>query len=86
MAQSKQPNIDLHPDAHGRLKELQTALMSEGTPPNARLQDIASALIFYTPPQQAAGMLSAFSRYLSKKTVAGEEGSAKTTTDRSARA
>jgi hypothetical protein len=58
----KEPNVDLHPVAHDRLKTLQNELMSEGVAPNTRLQDIASALILYTPPQQAAGMLAAFSR------------------------
>jgi hypothetical protein len=61
---SKQPNIDLHPAAHARLKALQKDLMAEGAAPQVRLQDIASALVMYTPPQQAAGMLAAFSRHL----------------------
>jgi hypothetical protein len=61
---TKQPNVDIHPSAHEKLKELQKLLMAEGVAPQARLQDIASALIMYTPPEQAAGMLAAFSRHL----------------------
>jgi hypothetical protein len=61
----RQRNIDLHVAAHSRLKELQNELLAEGVAPQARLQDIASALILFTPPQQAAGMLAAFSRQVS---------------------
>jgi hypothetical protein len=62
----KQPNTDLHPAAHQKLKELQEALLHEGVTQGARLQDIASALILYTPPQQASGMLAAFSRQVAR--------------------
>jgi hypothetical protein len=62
MAQPK--NINLHPDAHEQLVALKSALPEEGVVPNVRLEDIASALILYTPPQQAAGMLAAFSRHI----------------------
>ena len=61
---SKQRNVDLHPDAHEKLKELQELLPAEGVSPQIRLQDIVSALVMYTPPQQAAGMVAAFSRHL----------------------
>lgn len=61
---SKQRNVDLHPDAHENLKELQELLPAEGVSPQIRLQDIASALVMFTPPQQAAGMVAAFSRHL----------------------
>jgi hypothetical protein len=74
MSETKQPNVDLHPAAHGQLKDLQTALLSEGVAPQARLQDIASALILYTPPQQAAGMLAAFSRMVGAETEGGSQG------------
>jgi hypothetical protein len=57
-------NINLHSEAHQQLTELQKQLPSEGVVPNTRLEDIASALILYTPPQQAAGMLAAFSRHI----------------------
>ena len=64
---SKQRNVDLDPDAHEKLKELQELLLAEGVAPQTRLQDIASALVMFTPPQQAAGMVAAFSRHLAKR-------------------
>ena len=64
---SKQQNVDLDPDAHEKLKELQELLPAEGFSPQIRLQDIASALVLFTPPQQAAGMVAAFSRHLAER-------------------
>ena len=75
MASPKQPNVDLHTDAYEALKRLQSALQAEGVPVQARLQDIVSALVLYTPPQQAAGMLAAFSRHLANEVAdKGETG------------
>jgi hypothetical protein len=64
---SKQRTVDLDPDAHEKLKELQELLPAEGVSPQIRLQDIASALVLFTPPQQAAGMVAAFSRHLAAR-------------------
>ena len=64
MAPRKAKNLNFDPEAYEALKTLQAALQREGIRIQARLQDIASALALYTSPQQAAGMLTAFSRRL----------------------
>lgn len=62
MPQEKRPNVYLHPAANDALGKLQQALPGQGVAPQARRQDIASALVLYTGPEQAAGMLAAFYR------------------------
>lgn len=63
MTQPKRPNVYLDPAAYEALNNLQAAMPGEGVPKQARLQDIASGVILYTSPQQAAGMLAAFLRH-----------------------
>ncbi len=62
----------LHLPAHAKLKELQTALRSEGVPGCPEQVEILSALVMYTTPPQIAGMLSAYSRYTAKHEQKGE--------------
>jgi hypothetical protein len=62
MSPAKQPTVDVHLDANEALAALQKALPGQGIPPPIRRQDIVSALILYTTPEQAAGMLAAFTR------------------------
>jgi hypothetical protein len=57
----KQARLDL--EAHKRLAKLKSELQSEGLPRRIDSKDLLSALVFFTPPQQAAGMLNAYWRY-----------------------
>lgn len=57
----------LHLPAHKKLKELQTALRSEGVAGNPDQIEILSALVMYTPAPQLAGMLDAYSRYTAEQ-------------------
>lgn len=59
--ETKQVKIDVV--AHPRLKELQTALQSQGLPREVDGVDILSALVLYTSEPQLAGMLSEYWRY-----------------------
>lgn len=61
MAPPKQPNVKLDPVADEALGKLQSALQSEGHASPTRLQ-IVSALLCWTTPPQAAGMLARFLR------------------------
>lgn len=56
------PNVYLHPKAHEALEALQQALPAQGLPRQSRRQDIVSAMLLYSTPQQVAGMLTAFLR------------------------
>lgn len=66
MASDKTPQAKLHPAVNEALANLQAALPSQGLPTEVTLKDIASALVLYTPPQQAAGMLAAYWRHIDR--------------------
>lgn len=72
MAKTKQPNVKLHPVADAALERLQSALQREGQAKPTRIQ-IVSALLCWTTPPQAAGMLARFLRD-THGTDAGSEG------------
>jgi hypothetical protein len=58
------PQAHLDPAMRGAIERLQEGLTSEGLPPKVDLKDICSALILYTSPEQAAGMLAAYWRHV----------------------
>lgn len=53
----------LSPVAHQALLDLQKGLHRAGLPEDVKLEDILSALVLYTTPPQAAGMLAEYWRY-----------------------
>ena len=53
----------LHPAAHEALQRLQSALAHQGIPVETHAQTVLSALVMYTTPEQALGMVLAFARY-----------------------
>jgi hypothetical protein len=59
------PQAHLDPAMRGPIERLQQGLNAEGLPPEIALKDICSALIMYTAPQQAVGMLAAYWRHTS---------------------
>lgn len=54
----------IHPSVRGAIEHLQQGLKTEGVAGTVSLSDLASALVMYTPPQQAAGMLAAYTRHI----------------------
>jgi hypothetical protein len=58
--------------AHKRLDDLQTRLGSQELPLYVDQMEILSALVLYTTPEQAAGMLRGYWRYTDRLTEADE--------------
>jgi hypothetical protein len=54
--------------AHERLGHLQDALVSQDLPPYLKDVDILSALVLFTTPEQAAGMVRGYWRYTNSLT------------------
>jgi hypothetical protein len=74
MASKPSRPASVDPVAHKRLRTLQTQLGSQNLPGDVDYIDILSALVLYTSPPQAAGMLAAYWGYIAERTKAEARG------------
>jgi hypothetical protein len=70
MAQRKRKRptrtVKIDEAAHGRLDELQTALQGQELPSYVDQMEILSALVMFSTPEQLAGMLRGYWRYINR--------------------